>query len=389
MMLKHLIALLMLFVTYSAQGVSLSEMKVFGSSSVNSETDDLWDKKNSAIYDSKKRATFNLAARVLKPEAVENLRKDIKRKILPLSSRYLVSSTVLSHGLEETDTYKVYNAHVSFKYSLENFKNLLKSKGFPSELFQKHKVAAFIEVMDIGQIRTFSWWNEQKPELHPVLKPLQLRLAKALKEEGYELMPIRLFRGQFGMKDMARFMGAQYYISGFIKIKKGEGAFKVKDGVFNFHEALSQKLVSKVDLKKFSTATRAAEEPPSRGIASVRQPQQNKDLLKQAFKDAVKTMNASENVDHLSHGVAELSFSGLQSPLEMFNIKKVIMTSLKEDIISLVERKISDGEVTFVARTQLSPQRLLSLMNSSNIGLGSYRGVMKEDGKTLHFSIRN
>jgi len=386
-MFKIILSLLVLMAISEANAATLSEMTIYGSSIVKNETDDMWDKKNAAIYDAKKRATFKLASRVLKPEAMESLNTDIIKKILPLSSRYLVSSTVLSHGLQETENYKVYNARVEFKYSLENFKKLLRVKDFAADVFKKHKVAAFIEVMDLNQIKTFSWWEEKSPNLHPVLKPLQARLAKALEEEGYELAPARNFAGKLGVKEMSRLMGAQYYISGFIKIKKVDGSFKVKDGVFNFHEALSQKLVSQIDLKKFGEDMRE-EQIQSRSIASTKAAP-NKDLLKKAFKDAVKTMNASENIDHLNHGVAQISFSGVKSPLEMLNIKRVIMTNLKEDIVSLVERNISNGEVTFVARTGLSPRRLLSLMNSSNMGLGSYRGVMKEDGKTLYFSGSN
>jgi hypothetical protein len=371
----------------TANAATLSEMTVYGSSIVRDEKDDMWDKKNAAVYDAKKRATFKLAARVIKPEVLGALNEDITKKIVPLSSRYLVSSTVLNHGLQETDNYKAYNARVEFKYSLENFKNLLKSKGFDPSVFKKHKVAAFIEVMDLNEIKTFSWWKEKAPSLHPVLKPLQARLATALEDEGYELVPARNFAGQLGMKEMAQQVGAQYYVSGFIKIDKGNGSFKVKDGMFNFHEALSQKLVSQVDLKTFGEDMKE-EQFQNRSVASAVQAP-NKDLLKEAFRDAVKTMNASENLDHLSHGVAQLSFSGVKSPLEMQNIKRVIMTNLKDDIISLVERNIENGEVTFVARTGLSPVKLLSLMNSSRMGLGSYRGVMKEDGKTLYFSGKN
>jgi len=389
MMFKYILVSLMSLQVSLSYATTLSEMTVFGSSVVKGENEDMWDKKNSAVYDAKKRATFKLAARVLKPEALVTLNKDITRKVVPFSSRYLVSSTVLSHGLQESDDYKAYNARVEFKYSLENFKKLLVSKGFESDAFQKHKVAAFIEVMDLNEIKTFSWWKESKPSLHPVLKPLQAKLALALGEEGYELVPARNFAGRTGVKEMSRLMGAQYYVSGFIRIKKSEGSFKVKDGVFNFHEALSQKLVSQVDLKKFGEEMKA--ETPlqenSRGLASASA--KSKDLLKKAFNAAVKRMNASENVDHLSHGVAKISFAGVRSPAELKNIKRVIMTNLKDDIISLVERNISRDEVTFVARTGLSPRRLLSLMNSSNMGLGSYRGVMKEDGKTLHFSGNN
>lgn len=385
--LNFCIVFIGLLTSFESVAETLSEMSVYGSSIVRDDSEDMWDKKNDAIYDAKKRATFKLAEKVINPENLESLKKEITRKVVPFSSRYLVSSTVLSHGLNETDDYKAYGARVEFKYSLENFKNLLKTKGFEPSVFKKHKVAAFIEVMDVGEIKTFSWWQEKNPSLHPVLKPLQLKLAKALEEEGYELVPARNFAGKLGVKEMARLMGAQYYVSGFIKIKKAEGSFKVKDGMFNFHEALSQKLVSQVDLKKFGEDLRD-EQTQSRAVATTRSTPNN-DLLQEAFKDAVKTMNASENVDHLNHGVAELSFTGVKSPLEMTNIKRVIMTNLKDDISSLVERNIAKGEVTFVARTSLSPQRLLSLMNSSNMGLGSYRGVMKEDGKTLYFSGSN
>jgi len=371
----------------SVDAATLSEMTIYGSSIVKDENEDMWDKKNAAVYDAKKRATFKLAARVIKPEALADLNKDIVRKVVPLSSRYLVSSTVLNHGLQETDDYKAYNARVEFKYSLENFKNLLKSKGFDPAVFQKYKVAAFIEVMDLNEIKTFSWWKEQSPSLHPVLKPLQMRLAKALEAEGYELVPARRFPGQIGLKEMSGLVGAQYYISGFIKIEKKDGSFKVKDGMFNFHESLSQKLVSQIDLKKFGEDMKA-EQVQARSVSSSTQ-ELNKDLLKEAFRDAVKTMNATENLDHLSHGVAKISFSGVKSPEEMINIKRAIMTNLKDDIISLVERNISNGEVTYVARTGLSPNKLLSLMNSSRMGLGNYRGVMKEDGQTLHFSGNN
>jgi len=388
-MFKYILVLLVLMSAHVSSAATLSEMTIFGSSVVKGENEDMWDKKNAAVYDAKKKATFKLAARVLKPEALMTLNKEITRRVVPVSSRYLVSSTVLSHGLQESDGYKAYNARVEFKYSLENFKKLLISKGFDSEVFQKHKVAAFIEVMDLDEIKTFSWWKDAKPSLHPVLKPLQLKLAQALGEEGYELVPARNFAGRIGIKEMSRLMGAQYYVSGFIRIKKGEGSFKVKDGVFNFHEALSQKLVSQVDLKKFGEEMRTDTpvQSPARGIASVST--KRKDLLKEAFNAAVKRMNASENVDHLSHGVAQISFAGVRSPVELKNIKRVIMTNLKDDIVSLVERNISRDEVTFVARTGLSPRRLLSLMNSSNMGLGSYRGVMKEDGKTLYFSGNN
>ena len=385
--LKLQMFFLVLLMVVSVDAATLSEMTIYGSSIVKDENEDMWDKKNAAVYDAKKRATFKLAARVIKPEALADLNKDIVRKVVPLSSRYLVSSTVLNHGLQETDDYKAYNARVEFKYSLENFKNLLKSKGFDPAVFQKYKVAAFIEVMDLNEIKTFSWWKEQSPSLHPVLKPLQMRLAKALEAEGYELVPARRFPGQIGLKEMSGLVGAQYYISGFIKIEKKDGSFKVKDGMFNFHESLSQKLVSQIDLKKFGEDMKA-EQVQARSVSSSTQ-ELNKDLLKEAFRDAVKTMNATENLDHLSHGVAKISFSGVKSPEEMINIKRAIMTNLKDDIISLVERNISNGEVTYVARTGLSPNKLLSLMNSSRMGLGNYRGVMKEDGQTLHFSGNN
>lgn len=383
MMLKAFIMVSLLLSAGTALGATLSEMQVYGSSLIKSDSDDMWDKKNQAIYDAKKRATFKLARRVFKPEAMPSLEKKIKKLVVPFSNRYLVSSTLLTHGLDESSEQKVYNARVSFKYSLKNFKKLLKSKGFESSVFQKHKVAAFIEVMDVGAVKTFSWWNEQQPKLHPVLKPLQMKLAQALDEEGYELMSPRIFRNSMGMKEMSRLMGAQYYVSGFIKINKVADSFKVKAGVFNFHEALSQKLVSRVDLKKFMNAP---QQVVSRGVASV---ETKNDLLKNAFKGAVKTMNANENVDHLSHGVANLQFEGVSSPAEMELIKKTILTGLKEDVATLVERNIKNGDVTFVARTQLSPRRLLSLMNSSNIGLGTYIGTLKEDGKTLYFSQRN
>jgi hypothetical protein len=388
MMLKALMTVSLLLSAVNVFAATLSEMQVYGSSLIKSDSDDMWDKKNQAIYDAKKRATFKLARRVFKPEAMPELEKKIKRLVVPFSNRYLVSSTLLTHGLDESNEQKVYNARVSFKYSLANFKKLLKSKGFESSVFQKHKVAAFIEVMDVGAVKTFSWWNEKEPKLHPVLKPLQMKLAQALDEEGYELMSPRIFRSSMGMKDMSRLMGAQYYVSGFIKINKVSDNFKVKAGVFNFHEALSQKLVSRVDLEKFMSEPQT-DQQPNRQIASVPTVVQKQDLLKSAFKGAVKTMNANENVDHLSHGVANLQFEGVSSPAEMALIKKTILTNLKQDVATLVERNIKNGDVTFVARTLLSPRRLLSLMNSSNIGLGTYIGTLKEDGKTLYFSQRN
>ncbi len=102
--------------------------------------------------------------------------------------------------------------------------------------------------------------------------------------------------------------------------------------------------------------------------------------------DAAQKMNASENVDHLTQGLAEISFEGVRSPVELQQIKSAVRANLKDKVSSFMERRIENGHVTFYARTALSPRRLLSVMNSRSSGLGSYRGVLQEDGKSLSFS---
>jgi hypothetical protein len=97
-------------------------------------------------------------------------------------------------------------------------------------------------------------------------------------------------------------------------------------------------------------------------------------------------MNSIENVDHLNQGVAEISFNGVDNPIELKAIKLAIQTNLRAQISSLTERKIEKGRVLFHARTSLSPVRLLSMMNSKKYGLEGYRGVLKNDGKTLSFT---
>ncbi len=356
-------------------------------SQIKNENADMWDKKNHAIANAKEKATLRLAAKVLKPEVFEEVKERLEKEVVPYSSRYLISSTVKSHGVEESGDYKAYHAQVSFKYSLDNFRNLLKDKGFSVSDLQKHKVAAFIEVLDVSRVKSYRWWKDRSPKLHPVLKPLQVKLAESLKEKGYELIPVQIFKATNGFKDMASSMGAQYYINGSVKIEKSKSGYKVRGGIFNFHEALSQKLVSAVDLKKFGSQLQQ-KESRKREMASVKgeEPPKSKDLLKEAFMDAAQKMNASENVDHLTQGLAEISFEGVRSPVELQQIKSAVRANLKDKVSSFMERRIENGHVTFYARTALSPRRLLSVMNSRSSGLGSYRGVLQEDGKSLSFS---
>lgn len=372
---------------------SLAEMKVYGMSQIKKSDADMWDKKNDAVKNAKEKATLTLAARVLKAEIFSEEKERIKKEITKYSSRYLISSTVKSHGVDEDGDFKSYHAQVVFKYSIENFRNLLKNKGFTVEDLQRHKVAAFIEVLDASAVKSYSWWRDKSSKVHPVLMPLRAKLTKALKEEGYELLPVRQLRTNSGIKSMAGAMGAQYYVSGSVEIEKSaRGGYIVKDGIFNFHEALSQKLVSKVDLKKFGTQLKKEEEM-SRGVASVEKTpvplNASKDLLGKAFVTAAKKMNASENVDHLTQGMAQISFYGVNSPVELKGIKMAFKENLATYVSSLMERRIENGTVTFYARTKLTPARLLTVMNARRAGLGRYRGVLKEDGKTLSFSTRN
>ncbi len=359
-------------------------------SQIKNENADMWDKKNHAVANAKEKATYRLAAKVLKPEIFEEVKERLEKEVVPYSSRYLISSTVKSHGVEESGDYKAYHAQVSFKYSLDNFRNLLKDKGFSVSDLQRHKVAAFIEVLDVTRVKSYRWWKDRSPKLHPVLKPLQTKLSESLKEKGYELIPVQIFKTTNGFKDMASSMGAQYYINGSVKIEKSNNGYKVRGGIFNFHEALSQKLVSAVDLKKFGSQLQEKEEK-RRETASVKgvAPPKSKDLLKEAFMDAAQKMNASENVDHLTQGLAKINFKGVKSPVELRNIKTAIKTNLKDKVSSLMERRIENGQVTFYARTALSPRRLLSVMNSRSSGLGSYKGALQEDGKSLSFSSSN
>lgn len=375
--------LTVLFLSINVWAANLAEIKVYGVSQVKSENADMWDKKNHAVKNAKEKATYKLAAKALKPEVYAEARERLKKEILPYSNRYLISSTTKSHGLEQDGDYKAYHAQVVFKYSLENFRNLLKSKGFSADDLQRHKVVSFIEVLDLTAVKSYSWWRDRNPKLHPVLKPLQAKLNEALKENGYELLPVRLIRNVSGMKDIASSLGAQYYVNGTVRIERVGSGYKVKGGAFNFHEALSQKLVSKVDLEKFGADL--DEKNSARGTASV---ERKKDLLKDAFTNATQKMNSSENVENLSQGLAQISFYGVNNPVDLSLIKKAIKTNLKSHVSSLVERRIENGKVSFYARTSLSPTRLLSMMNSRSAGLGNYRGVLKEDGKSLAFRVQ-
>lgn len=359
---------------------TLSEIRTYGSSQIKNPNADMWDKKNDAVADAKKQATYKLARKVLKPEVYEQSTERIEKEILPYSGRYLISSTIESHSAAEDGNYRSYNAYVLFKYSLENFKSLLQSRGFAVSELQRHRVAAFIEVLDVTTVKSYSWWTEATPKLHPVVGPLQAKLKASLNEQGYDLIPIQFVDGNKGFKYMASSMGAQYYVDGSVKIEKQGESYKVSGGLFNFHEALSQKLVSSVDLKKFGKA-QSSRAPASRAKA--------KDLLGEAFGDAAKKMNASENADHLDQGVAQIDFIGVRSPVQLKKIKNAILMNLKSEVSTLTERRIENGQVTFQARTTLSPRKLLVLMNAKLSGLGTSRGVLKEDGKTLSFRSIN
>lgn len=376
----------LLFLISSSYADQLREMRAYGSSIIKNENDDMWDKKNDAIYNAKKRATLQLAQKAFKPETLESLEKRITKEIAPYSGNYIISTEVLSHGVEEEGEFKAYNAKVLLKYSFENFKNFLLRKGMKPDNLKQFKVAAFIEVLDETNVQSHTWWNQKSPSLHPVLKPLQDKLAVALKEEGYDLLPIRVFNGDTGMKDMAKAMGAQYYINGSVKIEESvPSKFKVKGGLFNFHEALSQKLVSQVDLKKFSQAFKQEPAParPTRGLASVEPQPKRKDVIKEAFKDAARTMNSVENVEQLSQGLAKIQIEGLNSPVQLKVLKETIYSNLRDDMSTLVEREIKNGSVTLYMRTGLSPRRLLQKMVFMRSQ--GYQGEVSDDGESVHF----
>lgn len=368
----------------------LREATVYGSSIVRNDSEDMWDKKNEAIYDAKKKATLQLAQKVFKPETFETYKKRIKKEIIPYSGNYIVTTEVLSHGLEEEGEFQSYNAKVQIKYSFENFKNFLLRKGLKPDNLELLKVAAFIEVMDLTEVTTYSWWTEEKPSLHPVLKPLQAKLGASLKEEGYELLPIRVFNNKLGMKDMAKAMGAQYYINGSIKIvDAGSAKYKVKEGLFNFHETLSQKFVTQVDLKKFSKELQgqesAASAYPSRGIASLSEAKKvaRHDVIAEAFMDAARTMSSVENIDQLSQGLTEIHIQGLSSPVQLKALKQEIYSNLRESMSSLTERKIQSDKVTLLMRTSLRPRQLVQKM--AFMRSQGYKGEVSPDGEAVYF----
>ncbi len=372
----------LIFSTY-ANAVSLSTINIYEISKIKNENVDMWDKKNDAIKNAKKKATLRLAAKVLKPEVFKEAKKRLEKKVVPYSSRYLISFVVKSHGVEESGDFKAYYVNIEFKYSLKNLRNFLKDKGFQINDLKKHKVIAFVEILDATVVKSYRWWRDENLDLHPVIMPFQIKLLESLKEEGYELIPIQILKAFDGFKSTASQMGAQYYIKGSLRIKRKDNMYKVNSGSFNFYQTLSQKLVSTIDLKKIGYLLGEKEDKENINV----KPKELEDLLKKAFVGAAKKMKASENVDHLNFGLTQISFQGVNSPLQLKNIKAVIRSGLKDNISSLVERHIQNGKVVFYARTTLTPQRLLSVMNSRVFGLGTYKGALKEDGKSLLFRV--
>ncbi len=381
--MRILIFLSIVVFSIYVNAVGLSTMKIYETSQIKNENIDMWDKKNHAIKNAKKKATLNLAKKVLKPETFQKAKERLEKEVVPHSSRYLISFVVKSHGVEESGDFKAYYVNVEFKYSLKNFRNFLKDKGFQTSDLKKHKIIAFIEILDATDVKSYRWWESKNLDIHPIMMSFQTKLLESLKGEGYELIPVQRLKIFDGLKNIASRMGAQYYISGSLKIKKKNNMYKVNSGIFNFYEVFSQKLVSTIDLNKFGYLL-AEKEGENKEVVNVKP--KEKDLLKKAFVNAARKIKASENMQHLiSLGLTEVSFQGVKSPLELKNVKALIRSNLKGNLSSLIERHIENGKVIFYVRTVLTPQRLLSVMNSRAFGLKAYKGVLQKDGKSLLF----
>jgi len=390
--LLFLSTLLGLIFSVTTQTLANEKKVTTGYSAITTENYDEWDKKNSAVYDAMKNLTYSLATKIMSEEEIENSKELIDRKVVPSSNMYILNTEVLSHGVERDGELESYQAQVNFTYSTANFKKLLNSKGVLFQNFVEPKVAAFIEVKDEDNLQIYKWWEEQSPKLHPALAPIHARLERALKEQGYEMVSLKKYNSSnpLSPKSMAEKAGAHYYINGEILVSKtSPKSLKLKNGEFYFHETMSQKLVSKMNVMDFKKAyQKTLTRPPvvqreiaslnkssrgpasisSRGPASVEDSEKAptqplpSDLLTDSFRKAVRTMNVVGDPESLAQGLTLITVKGVKNPLELQKVKDSFSALAFKGLDKFVERSITPGEVTFIARSKQSINSLKSLI---------------------------
>lgn len=378
-------ASLLLFFSLNANAANGSKT-VVGFSTIKGETYDQWDEKNNAVHDAKKNLTFSLAKKYLTPEAFEENEELIEKSVLPFSNLYILNSDVLKHGPEREGTFESYQAKVDFKYSLENFKKLLKNKGILFQDLAQPKVMAFIEVMDESRLQVYNWWQEENPKLHPVLNPIQDRLRFALKEKGYELLEPRRFSSKMSAKEMAKAAGAHYYISGVVKVKYNKtGSMTLSEGDFYFYETLSQKLVSKLDIMDFkkvyqqnsiarskklarkntrdlASVNGGEDQTANNEVANQEEAPEKKDVLTESFRKAVDTMSVVGDTESLTQGMTIIKVLGVRSPRHLQEVKLIFESLNQSGLDSVVERSLTNGEAVFLARSKFETNVLKNII---------------------------
>lgn len=369
----------------------ISDLRIYGSANLeptdSAEKVDMWDKKNEALENAKERATIALVKRILSATELTQYKEKIEELIVPRADRFLVSSEVMGHGAGN----KYYNVEVLYKYSLSNLKELLRVQGVLFKEVKEPKVVSFVEVMDFSKVESSRWWLERESiSLHPALKPLRKKMAAGFKEKGMILLPPAQISNPTSLKESAIAQGAHYYVKGVLKVEDDPRGFQVKKGEFFIYEALSQKMVTSIDLEQVLADAKRREKVEAarnksmvqRGLASLPK-KQDKRVIQSAFKDAAVKMSQTNTREILNSGVSLIRVDGISQPAHIAFVKAYLGKNLGNAVASVIERRIARGSVLFSLRTNSSPLQLARILNGSGQNPGLVETRLMDNGKGL------